>query len=95
MRQVLNSFAARCETAAEATRIAASPPPGPQSGRGPAPGGTAPPPRRGQRGVEDLLRKQFLLAPRLRCLWSHPAGLRARGLIDGNKRVYPDSGASV
>ena len=57
-----------------------APAPGKQSGWGPAPDGTAPLPRRGQRGaVEDLLRKQFLLAPRLRCLWSHPAGLLPGG----------------
>ena len=57
------------------------PPPGEQSGWGPAPDGTALPLRRGRRkAIEDLLRKQFLSAPRLRCLWSHPAGLLPRGL---------------
>ncbi|KKL93909.1 hypothetical protein LCGC14_1870010 [marine sediment metagenome] len=40
-----------------------------------------PDPCRGrQKVMADLLRKQFLSAPRLRCLWSHPAGLLPRGL---------------
>jgi hypothetical protein len=40
----------------------------------------------------DLLRRQSLLAPRLRCLWSPPAGLLPRGLASWNKKIEPNSG---
>ncbi len=80
----------------EATRSVASPPPVNQSRWGPTPDGTAPHPHRGRRKtIEDLLRKQFLSVPRLRCLWSSPAGLLPRGLWQWNRNIDRNSGESV
>ncbi len=76
MRQALEAMRDRRGAGLMVTCTVASPPPGSNPAGARLPTALRKLPRRGQRReLEDLLRKQFLLAPKLWCLWSHPAGL--------------------